>query len=250
LKLNTLFLGRNIVRLDNVKSTNDFALDMLRESKVLDGTVIVTDKQTQGKGQRGNKWIGDANLNLTCSIVLFPKCIRPSNQFILSKIVALGIVDFLMEVLGTKVLIKWPNDIYVGEDKIGGILIENTITSNLIKSSVIGIGLNINQTQFPNSIANATSMKTIAGKEFRIEQVMCGLCDALEARYLSISKTDVQNEDYLRFLKNMGELVKYRFRNEIITAAIKGVSETGELILERDNGEVIKCANQEIKLIS
>ena len=137
---------------------------ILKNKNEIEGLVVFSENQTDGKGQRGNSWITERGKNLTFSLFLKPS-ILISTQFVLSKIVSLSIVDFLMEMGVKDVKIKWPNDIYCGDKKIAGILIENTISEGKINNCIVGIGLNVNQVNFDSSIQNATSLKLELGFE-------------------------------------------------------------------------------------
>ena len=131
---------------------------LIKNTEVAEGTVVLAKEQTSGRGQVNNTWESSYGDNLLMSIVLYPEFLHAGNQFLLSKFVSLAIVDFLSYYL-ENVTIKWPNDIYVGNKKIAGVLIENSLRGAFISSSVVGIGLNVNQTEFSSSIPNPTSLK-------------------------------------------------------------------------------------------
>ncbi len=167
-------------------------MQLLQEKDLQEGTVVITREQAEGRGQRGNKWISEAGMNLTFTIVLYPHFLEPAKQFGLSQAVSLGISDHLEKTLkGLKPRIKWPNDIYVNGGKISGILIENVLSGNKISFSLIGIGLNVNQTVFGEGVPNACSMRTLSGLEFDLEDCLSSLCACLERRYLQLKAGDV-----------------------------------------------------------
>ena len=147
---NTLFTGKIIKYLPTCHSTNDIAAEMIQSQEVFEGTIIITDHQTTGRGQRGNSWEAAIGQNLTLSLILKPTFLRASDQFQLNVAVSLGVHEFLSQYLPEGLTIKWSNDIYHYDKKLGGILIENTLQGYNIGYSVIGIGLNINQKQFEN----------------------------------------------------------------------------------------------------
>ena len=200
--MNTLFIGQNTIKLDAVGSTNDYASELLsrglKREKVFEGTVVYALSQRAGKGQRGKKWESEPFKNLTFSIVFYPSFLSAQEQFMLSKAVSLGICDYVSSVINKEAKIKWPNDIKVGNEKIAGILIENSIRNNEIMHSIVGIGLNVNQTGFGKNIPNPTSLKLITGKNIDLEVCLGDLCSYLEARYLQLKsgKSKKINEDY------------------------------------------------------
>ena len=142
-----MIIGSKLLFFENLPSTNSHAASLLRDNKVSEGAVIYTNYQSAGRGQGGNKWESEENKNLLISIVLFPSMISPADQFLLSMAVSLGICDFLDRYISA-ISIKWPNDIYVKNDKIAGILIENSIMGDHIENTIAGIGININQEKF------------------------------------------------------------------------------------------------------
>ena len=140
--MKTSVIGQTVVLLEQVGSTNNYATSQVRENEVEEGTVFLAVNQTLGRGQQTNKWESENGKNLTLSIVLHPDFLEIKDQFLLSKVVCLGIASFLSKYVGA-VSIKWPNDIYVENRKICGILIENAIMNGRFSSSVVGIGLNV-----------------------------------------------------------------------------------------------------------
>lgn len=155
------------IDISSIESTNSFAksLPELDDSGL--PVVVMTDNQTGGRGQRGNHWESEAGKNLTFSVVLYPRWMSASNQFELSMLVSIGIINALRRYVDTPqwLKIKWPNDIYFGEKKIAGILIENSIGDNRIEKSVIGIGINVNQSEFKSDAPNPVSLIHISGSE-------------------------------------------------------------------------------------
>ena len=148
-----LFSPDKIIRLHTVGSTNDYMIEQIRNGNInLEGTIVIADEQTSGKGMDINIWESEPGKNLTFSIFFKPDFLRADQQFLLNKSISLGVYDFIKSlVTHQKVTIKWPNDIYVGDKKIAGILINNTIAGNELFYSVAGIGVNINQQKFPGS---------------------------------------------------------------------------------------------------
>ena len=159
----TLFVGQNIIYLPTCQSTNDETLQFLADGTAYEGDMVVTDGQTQGRGQRGNQWIAQSGQNLTFSLVLQPTFLLASEQFWLNMAVSLAVYDSLSPFIPAGLRIKWPNDIYVNDRKMGGILIENALQGYNLAHSVVGIGLNINQTQL--GYPTATSLLRKLGSE-------------------------------------------------------------------------------------
>ena len=169
-------IGSAVLRYETVASTNATATDLLRRKEIENGAVIIAKEQSHGKGQRGNSWSSESGQNLLCSFVLTRIGLKATNQFLLSSIAALAVQHTLAKLLvrlgsaGTA-KIKWPNDVLVDNKKIAGILIENGVQADEISSSIIGIGINVNQSEF-NGLAHASSMRNHTDHEFGIEEVL------------------------------------------------------------------------------
>jgi len=158
---------------------------MLDHQDLPEGTILVTQNQTQGRGQRGNTWLSEPGLNLTFSLLLKPAFLLARQQFQLSMAVALACQRCLTQ-LGVPALVKWPNDLMIAEQKAGGILIENTLRGNGIGASIVGIGLNVNQQRFV--LPTATSVALATGRLHALDEVLELLCDTLEAEYLQLKQ--------------------------------------------------------------
>ena len=242
----TGFSGSQIIRLDSVDSTNNYAAKLIKEVKVFDGTVIMAREQTSGKGQRGNTWHTQAGQNLTFSMVIYPKNIALSSHYILSQIAALAVSDLLL-VYGIDNSIKWPNDIMVKNHKICGILIENNLTDQKINHSIIGVGLNVNQTSFTEGI-NATSMALILKEENDLESLLKLFCNMFDKWYLMLNsnRQEYIHNTYLLRLLNFGKNAIYTYKGTSIEARITNVEKNGLLVLEKLSGEIIKADLKEI----
>ena len=231
---NCLFLGSKIVRLAEVDSTNVYAAALIKTSPkiITDGMVIYTDNQTNGKGQRGSIWETTPNKNLTFSIVLKPNLLV-NEQFLLSKICALGILDFLTDLGIKNTHIKWPNDIYVDNKKIAGMLLENTLKNSKIEFCVAGIGININQTIFNEHLQQATSLQLITNKSYNLTSILNQLLFFIEKRYLQLKASKIQqiNNDYLNHLLGYNTERTYLINNQKILGVISGVALSGKLQL-------------------
>jgi BirA family transcriptional regulator, biotin operon repressor / biotin---[acetyl-CoA-carboxylase] ligase len=247
---NTLFIGQKIIELDVVDSTNNYAANLLSQTNVVEGTVIMAHYQFKGRGQMGNEWLTDPGQNLTCSIVLYPRFLRPTIPFILSKAVALAVRNTLVELLNREdILIKWPNDILAGKLKIAGILIENQWQQQKL-TSIIGIGININQLFSTNQL-RATSCRMLSGKEWSVHEVLLLLCAHLEKLYLQLSSLDWSAIDtnYYNHLLYYQQSRPYRIKDEIIQATLIGVADGGQLQLQLISGETRSYAIKEVEFI-
>ena len=248
-----LFSPDKIIRLHTVGSTNDYMIEQIRNGNInLEGTIVIADEQTSGKGMDINIWESEPGKNLTFSIFFKPDFLRADQQFLLNKSISLGVYDFIKSlVTHQKVTIKWPNDIYVGDKKIAGILINNTIAGNELLYSVAGIGVNINQQKFPGSVRNPVSLLHALRKELDLKQVLHELLYWLENRYDQLLRGEfVQiNECYLESLYRVNELHFYRFKNKDLSARITGVSDFGHLQLTTDDNQRLECDFKEIEFI-
>lgn len=250
--MKTLFVGQNSIHIESVDSTNSYASEMLRQIALPEGSVVYTFNQQKGRGQRGSSWESEPNMNVALSLVLYPKFLASDKQFLLTKTASLAVADLMSEILdgrhkNYRVKIKWPNDIYVNERKIAGILIENTLRESLIQNSVIGIGLNVNQVEFGSSI-KAVSLAELTGKEFSLMQVQERLLEFLEARYLQLKANKLETLDnaYLERLYRKGVWAEYISSGQTFEGKITGVSSTGKLRMELTNSEVREFDMREI----
>lgn len=239
----------NIINLEEIDSTNIYASQLINENKATEGTVIVAKNQISGKGQAESKWESKPGENLTFSIIFCPTFLPVANQFSLSKSISLAIIDFLRTLGIKKIYIKWPNDIYVGDKKIAGILIENRIIGTEYKVAIVGLGININQTVFSSNIPNPTSLRIILNKELNISNCLNSILNSLNKRYRLLKTKDYQqiDKDYLLSLYKLNQWATYSYQSENIIAKITGVNLYGKLILEKENKEKIECDLKEIK---
>ncbi|MFC5270459.1 biotin--[acetyl-CoA-carboxylase] ligase [Adhaeribacter terreus] len=232
----TRFTGHQFVFLPECTSTNTVAQQLLIKNEATEGCVILTENQTAGRGQRGNNWEAGAGQNLTLSVIYKPVFLAASDQFFLNIAVSLGVADFLKRFLPAGVLLKWPNDLYFLEKKLGGILIENSISGSTLQSSVIGIGLNVNQATFENP--NAVSLKQISGQTFDLKKLTAILLECLEKRYLELQKNSrlQMQQEYWGQLLGFGEFRLFEAGDKIMQGKIVGTDEYGRLQLETEKG--------------
>jgi BirA family biotin operon repressor/biotin-[acetyl-CoA-carboxylase] ligase len=249
--MNTLFIGQKLIEFPSVASTNTYAAELLQRGDIEEGTVIFAHNQTNGRGQRGNKWEAEPDKNLILSVILKPTFISVSFQFELNKAVSLAVCDLINAFLAKDkkplLKIKWPNDIYMGNKKIGGILIENIVKGYQLAYSVIGIGLNINQEVFPDFLLNPVSLTQITHIKYNLIELREQLCIHLENRYLQL-KSNLSNisENYLKMLFRFNERALYFYQGGKINARIIGVTNYGKLILETLDGNIMNCDFKEI----
>jgi BirA family transcriptional regulator, biotin operon repressor / biotin---[acetyl-CoA-carboxylase] ligase len=228
----------NIIHLQEVDSTNQYAFSLVsQDSDLPEGTIILAEEQSSGQGLAGNKWWSEKGLNLTYSIILTPEFLPVDMQFYLSRITCISIVTALQSFL-PGLSIKWPNDIYHENKKLGGILIENNIMGGKISHSIVGIGININQTSFPSWIPNPTSLKLICGKEIETACILDLLLQAFFNYYELLqgsSYEDIQKE-YVSLLLGYKKSCNFILQDRSqISAIIDGVADSGELILQMED---------------
>lgn len=230
----------NFIWLERVDSTNTYCMKLAEQGEP-EGKVVAAFFQEQGRGQRGNSWDSEVGKNLTFSLLLRPLFLKVEDQFDISKAIALSIYDWL-KMNSVEATIKWPNDIYVGDKKIAGVLIENSFIGPALDVSVIGVGLNLNQTKFSSSLPNPISMIQLKGVEYRPEIVLRELMVSIQMRYLQLKfgLRDKVSNDYLNSLYRYSVTSKYSDSNGIFNAKIVGIKPTGELILETEQGQQ-KC---------
>jgi BirA family biotin operon repressor/biotin-[acetyl-CoA-carboxylase] ligase len=245
-----MIIGSEILYFKSLPSTNTQASMLLKQESPAEGTVICTDFQTAGRGQPGNRWESESGKNLLLSIILYPESVLPEDQFIISMMVSLGLCDIIDSYTGSN-SIKWPNDIYNGDGKIAGILIENSISGNKIISTIIGIGLNVNQTDFPKNLPNAVSIKSITGKETERYSAMRKLLEGIDIRYKMLLYGDRKSlrDEYISRLYRYGKWNKFVSGSKSFTGKITNITGSGKLRLEKENGTQVDFGFKEIDYI-
>lgn len=229
-------LGVNVIYNKETRSTNIDA----RSKSLAHGDVVVAGNQTQGRGQRGNHWESQKESNLTFSIIVEPTFLPAASQFLLSEAVSLAISDTLDE-YAIKSQVKWPNDIYVGNAKIAGILIENDIMGANLARSIVGVGLNVNQSVFGDDVPNPISMKLCANREFDLAEVFECLYNNFRQRYSALESgmTKQIEVDYHNKLYLLGTPHTFSLPNgDRFKATIRKVEPSGELILDHGEGKL------------
>lgn len=230
--------------LPSCHSTNEIAANLLVPG-LEEGSIIITDNQTAGKGQRGNYWESEPYMNLTFSLVLKPNFLKLRNQFQLTQIISISLAHLLQSFIPNVVKIKWPNDIYVGNMKIGGILIQNNLRGSEIEYSVIGIGININQIEFETP--SATSLRKLSSREFDLNKMLNEVVSTISENYLILKRGDKGNfdDEYIKLLFGLNEVLEFE-SDEKFTGKIIGTDPLGRLLIETTTG-VKYFQNQEVK---
>jgi BirA family transcriptional regulator, biotin operon repressor / biotin---[acetyl-CoA-carboxylase] ligase len=243
-------IGRKYIFIENLPSTNSYAALLLKEKPIEEGTIIHTNFQTAGRGQTGNSWESEEGKNLLFSIILSPSTIRPEDQFIVSKTISLGICDWLLS-FTSGVSIKWPNDIYVNNDKIAGTLIESSIIRNELESMIIGIGLNLNQQKFFSNAPNPVSLSIITGKEHDREECLKNIADCLDTRYsqLLAERRNVIDKEYASRLYRSGNWFDYIDSAGQFSGKIISVNKEGRLIIEDRSGKRREYGFKEVEFL-
>lgn len=235
---NSLFIGKVANYIARVNSTNIFANNLLSKSTPTEGTVIYTDHQYAGRGQIGSKWESAIGKNIIVSVILYPKFLPLSEQFKLNQVAALAIYDLLSQYIFPvdQLMVKWPNDIYVNNKKLGGILIENKLKGTLLTNTIIGVGLNINQSTFPENLPNPTSLIVETGQEQDVYEMIGLFCACLERRYLQLKagQYDLLDSDYLQVLYGYREWRNFKNTQtqQVFRGKITGISSGGKLHIQ------------------
>jgi BirA family transcriptional regulator, biotin operon repressor / biotin---[acetyl-CoA-carboxylase] ligase len=245
-----MIIGSSVRHYEKVSSTNTLAAALLRESKPPEGTVITASFQESGRGQAGNSWESEPGSNLLMSVILYPVMLRPAEQFVISQMVSLAVHD-LVALHTAEARIKWPNDIYVGDDKIAGILIENTIMGETLGSTVAGIGLNVNQTLFTGGAPNPVSLASVTGTGHDLQAVTGKLISLLDSRYGMIMRgeTAALARDYHEVLYRSGRWHRYTDEGGEFEGMIEQVRPDGMLAVLRKEGKRTMYAFKEIDYI-
>ncbi len=232
------------IELPTVDSTNNYALRQLHEGLAHHGTAYFAHEQVTGKGQRGKSWTSEKEASLILSMVLNPQPLKLRQQFQLSACIAISVCEFFRKYAGEATRIKWPNDLYWHDRKAGGILIENIIgrrgqagnnqqATNWLWA-VAGVGININQTIFPEELKNPVSLKQITGKHFNPVELAKDLCFFINKNFKHLVTSGFKDiyASYISHLYKITETVKLKKDNRIFEAVIKSISPEGELIVQ------------------
>lgn len=241
------------ISVPELDSTNTYLASIADKSEPY--TVVVADRQTAGRGQRGNSWEAEPGKNLTFSVLLKPEHVKAADQFIISQAVSVAIAVTLSKRIryAGEVAVKWPNDIYVDNQKICGILIENSLMGDKISRSIVGVGLNVNQKVFTSGAPNPVSLIHIIGEPTDRFALLKDLCVAIERHVEAIANPEKREEIvemYKSILWRSDGMHKYAIPGgETFMAAIEDISPAGYLFLRDDKGEIRKFAFKEVQYI-
>jgi BirA family biotin operon repressor/biotin-[acetyl-CoA-carboxylase] ligase len=233
-----LSIGTPFIELPQVESTNNYATGLAHAGMAQSGTAVFAHHQTKGKGQRHRKWQSEPGQNIALSIILQPPGLALSQAFLLSMATAVGVQRFFAHYTGSETKVKWPNDLYWRDRKAGGILIENVVQGSEWKGAIIGIGININQTKFPNLDRKAVSLKQITGKTYSPVELAKELCGYLGQAYELMHKLPLEvKELYRQHLYKLNETVRLKHGSRVFDAVVKDVSSLGELVVQHATEE-------------
>ncbi|HHB80095.1 MAG TPA: biotin--[acetyl-CoA-carboxylase] ligase, partial [Saprospiraceae bacterium] len=217
-------------------STNDFATNWCQSDHLPpEGSLVMADLQTAGKGQGSHTWLSEKGLNLTFSMIYYPDFLPLDRLFALNMVAALAVWESLQAFKIPKTSVKWPNDVMIGHQKVAGILIRNTLAGKRIGSSVIGIGLNVNQTVFPKGLPHATSVAIATGQEQNKMSILQRIIQAFEEKYILLKQGNFASikSQYLRQLYLIGqESLFYRSDGTPFHGTITGIKDSGHLLID------------------
>lgn len=237
--------------LQKVDSTNAYLQYYIASAAEMtpEGFTVTADEQFAGKGQMGASWDSAVGQNLTSSILLYPKFLLPKQVFYLNKAVAIAVRD-CVALFADDVKIKWPNDIYIHNKKIAGILIENSLSSHAVLQSIIGIGINVNQTEFDASIPNPVSLRMLSKKMHEPEEIFHALCSEIEKNYLMLRSMQLKRTDdlYHENLLGLNEENVFLFDGKTYKGIIRGVNENGKLLVETEK-EIFEFGVKEVRMV-
>lgn len=243
----TLFVGQKLIYVPECHSTNSALAELLDRTDLPEGTVLITNHQTQGRGQRGNSWESGKGENLTFSLLLRPRFLTALNQFQLNVAIALGIADGLLNYLPSGLTLKWPNDIMMENRKVGGVLIENQTQGQQLSTAIIGIGLNVNQPEL--SHPGAGSLTQFVGRALDLNEVYQELLAGIEARYLSLRAGNYKglHKEYVERLYQYNVSQEFESDGMSFIGTISDVDESGRLCVLVD-GAIRKYSLKEIRM--
>ena len=244
----TLF--SNIINIDQTISTNAYASKLLKTKKAKEGTVIFANFQTKGKGQREANWESESGKNILTSMIISPS-IPIRNQFSITIFISLALYDLLYKYFDKRVKIKWPNDILIADKKIAGILIQNIVSGDIVKDAIVGIGLNVNQTQITDYSTKATSFALELEQKVALPLLQNELLAAVEHRYLQFQegKLEAMKSEFLTKLFGFNQFRDYIIEDKKTKAKIIDIDESGQLVLAFEDGSTKAFSLKEIKYL-
>lgn len=250
IKPKATFIGKHLLEYETLESTNTFTQDLVSKSNPSEGTVVFTHYQTAGKGQYGRKWESNEGQNITLSIVLTPSFLQIRDQFYLNIITSLAVANTIEHYIKDQTKIKWPNDVYVGDKKICGILIQNNLSGNKIVNSIIGIGINVNQDRFHPDLPNPMSIKLLTGCDQNLVEIRETLFGELEKVYMQLKaeKQDEIMQEYQERLYRLGVPTNFQIEDRKVEGIIKSINPSGQLVIDI-NGQLESFSKTEIQYL-
>jgi len=239
---------KNILNIEEISSTNVYLFSLLKEKRLPEISVVSAEFQTAGKGQRGNSWHSERGKNLLFSHVVFPQQLAATEQFILSQIVSLALCKTLQS-YGIDACIKWANDIYVGDRKIAGVLIETQLSGDFVSTAVVGIGLNVNQIDFPDFLPNPTSMALCAHKEFDKNEVLQQYLQNFESYFAQLSEREKIHREYTTLLYRYKTPARFADAGGEFEGTIINVEPSGKLVIHHENGNLCSYYFKEVRFV-
>lgn len=236
-------------RLADTPSTNTYLLENYQSMQ--EGTLIITENQTAGKGQDKARWESKPGQNLTLSLLLRPSNLEAAEQFYLNIATSLAIRAFIQSHTKKPITVKWPNDIYVNNQKIAGILINNMLYGQRIDASIVGAGININQTRFYSDAPNPVSLSQITGISYHLNTMLEELRSVMETYFNRLYERafDELNEEYYRYMYRLNEWHDFIIHTQRIHAMITGINEFGQLRLIDHQSVTYTCDLREVSFI-
>ena len=235
--------------IERVDSTNKYAFALCKRGEANEGEVFVAKEQYKGRGYQNNIWLSDPGKNLTFSLVIQPHFVLPAQQFAITQFISLAILDQLKKLLPDEIIkIKWPNDVYINEKKVCGVLVQNTITGNTFDYAIIGVGLNVHQKDFPVELPNPTSLIYYLKSELNLREFLNDLLSSVNRRYEQlIFSPELLKEAYLQHLYRFKKMSEFEDANGKFLGEIKGIGDFGELLITDDTGHLRKYNFKEIE---
>ena len=241
----------HIIKLDATDSTNTYLRKLSNGEKLNDFTVIVTNRQNKGRGQMGTVWESDSNKNLIFSVFKDLSALKIEDSFMISMITSISILEALKKMAIPDLFVKWPNDILSDNKKICGILIENLIKNNKLSSSIIGIGLNVNQLKF-NNLPNASSLKSVTGQHYNLDELLINILSMMKQFFDLFEKGEIRQirQKYKDGLFRINKPSTFKDKNgNLFSGIIKGVTDSGKLKILLGDDTINKFDHKEAVLL-
>jgi len=240
-----------LIKLNAIASTSSFLKELAQNSALENFTVVTTNEQTKGRGQQSNSWVSQPHKNLTVSLFIKDFNLKIKQQKYLNFAISLAVFEVLFNEKIPKLSIKWPNDIMSANHKICGILIENNLRSHQINTTIVGIGLNVNQTEFPEFLKNVTSLKKIKNIDYNLDHLLLKLVEKVKEKIhlLSSKKYDELENDYVHVLYKKNTPTMFKNSSDVLfMGIIKGISASGNLLVELEDETIKEFGIKQISL--